>query len=90
MIHDLSKITRALPAGWQEEADAMDVERLRGCIVESEQNLKQAAEEMEANEEFQALKNAYREAAGPLADARNAQRAKIAYCLVLLEQRGAV
>ena len=86
----LLKLIKKLPAKFQEEADAMKESELRDCIVQSEVNLKNEIAKFEDDDHFQKLKVAYKEAAGPLADAKKAQKAKIAYCLHLLEQKGKI
>lgn len=81
-------IVKGLPTGFAEEAEAMDSRQLRDCVVDCERNIDEAVRGMEDNEQFQALKTAYKEACAPLREVKKAQRAKIALCLALLEERG--
>lgn len=87
---DLAKIKKALPTGFEEEADQMKEDQLRNCIVESEHNLRTEIAKFEDNEEFLKLKEKYKEAAAPLRDAKKCQTAKIRYCLHRLEEIGKI
>ena len=88
MKTSLEKITSALPTGWQEEADAMDETALRNVIVESSNNIRTTDEEMKANDGYKEAKENLKAIAGPWRDAMKVQKAKIAYALRSLEQKG--
>jgi hypothetical protein len=85
---DLIKLIKKLPTGFKEECDGFDEKKLRDCIVESEYNLQAEIEKFENDEKFKSLKFQYKEAAEPLRDAKKAQKAKIQYCIILLQQKG--
>lgn len=86
----LEKLMKKLPVGWAEEAEGMSEKQLRDVIVDSENNLRNAKAELEANEKYQELKNALAEVRGPASDAVKAQKAKIEYALHLLEKSGKI
>ena len=77
-----------LGSGKQEELDAMGADELRAAIVNAEGNLKTIAEEMEANEQFVALRTQYKDASAGYRDGKKAQKAVIEYALALLEAKG--
>lgn len=79
---------KKLPEGFEESVETMSTKELKMCIVQCEKNIEDMVREMEENEEFQALKNAYKEASAPLRETKQVQRAKIALCLDVLVGRG--
>lgn len=87
---NIKTILKNLPTGFQEEAEAMGEEQLRNVIVESENNIRVAQAEMEENDEFMKAKEAYKLAAAPLRDTKKAQKAKVQFALLLLEQKGKI
>lgn len=66
----------------------MSAEQLRAAIVDATGNLKRIAEEMEANEQFCALRDQYRDASAGYRDGKKAQKAVIDYALALLDAKG--
>jgi len=79
-----------LPTGWKDEADAMSEAQLRAVIVDSSNNLRTVDQEMEENDALQRLKAKAKDAAAGYVDAKNSQKAKIAYALQCLEQKGKI
>jgi hypothetical protein len=72
---DVKKIIAKLPTGFAEDAAGMNGDQLRAEIIKAETSLRTVDQEMKA------LSSAYNEA-------KKAQRAKIAYALHVLEERG--
>lgn len=79
---------RSMGTEKQAEMDAMTADGLRAAIVAANGNLKTIADEMEANEQFVALRTQYKDAAAGYNDGKKAQKACIQYALELLEQKG--
>lgn len=85
---DIKKIISRLPTGYVDEAGAMDGEQLRAEIVSAETSLRDVDREQKADEKVAGARELLRDLVGAYNDARKAQRAKIAYALHLLEERG--
>lgn len=85
-----SSVLKNLPTGWKDEADSMSEAQLRTVIVESSNNLRVVAQEMAENDALQRLKAKVKDASAGYNDARKAQKAKIAYSLHCLEQKGKI
>jgi hypothetical protein len=77
-----------LPAGFQEEADSLDVNALKKVIVDSENNLYSINKAKENDANLISAKEEVKNIAEPYKDAANAQRAKIEYVTFLLRQKG--
>lgn len=88
---ELSKsVIKALPTGFLEEAEALDGEGLKAVLVESEANIREVQQEMDADEKLQGAKEIVKDMASAYRDAIKCQRAKIAYSLHLLAGRGEI
>jgi hypothetical protein len=85
---DIKKIKAKLPAGFADEVEGFDDQRLRDVIIESEAALAEIDREMESDEKLQATKELLRDCMAAYKEAKKMQRAKIAYVLHLLEERG--
>lgn len=85
---DIKKIISRLPVGFLEEAAAMDGAQLRAEIVSAETSLRDVDREQKADEKVAGARELLRDLVGAYNDTRKAQRAKIAYALHLLEERG--
>ena len=83
-----SKYEKKLPTGFKDDADAFDTEKLKSTILECESNIVTVDRDMQENEELQALKNTLKDLSAGYREAKQAQTAKIKYCLHLLESRG--
>lgn len=86
----LEKLMKKLPVGWAEDAEKMSEKELRDAIVDSENNIRTAKAELEAKEEYQNLKAAWKEVRAGCNDAVKSQKAKIEYALYLLEKDGRI
>ena len=86
----LTKLLKDLPTGFQEEADAMSEVALRNVIVESSHNISSTTEEMKSNDGYKQAKENLKAISIPYRDAMKTQKAKIAYALKLLEQKGKI
>ena len=85
---DIKKIIAKLPVGFVEDAAGMDGDRLRAKIVRAEEQLREVEREQGADEKLAGAREIVKDLAGSYNDAKRAQRAKIAYSLHLLEERG--
>lgn len=85
---DIKKIIAKLPVGFVEDAAGMDGDRLRAEIVRAEEQLREVEREQGQDEKLAGAREIVKDLMGAYNDARRAQRAKIAYSLHLLEERG--
>ncbi len=82
------KWSKKLPAGFQDEAGALDEAGLKKIIVECEGNLYTIDKEKEADVKLAGAKEIVKDIAGGYREASGAQSAKIKFCLFLLDGRG--
>lgn len=85
---DIKKIISKLPVGFAEEAAGMDRERLRAEVMKAEIALRDVDAEMKANEKLRGAREVVKDFMAPFNEVKKAQRAKIAYALHVLEERG--
>lgn len=85
---DIKKIIAKLPVGFAEDAAGMDADALRAEIIKSETSLRTTDQEMKANEKLTGARELVKDFMAPYNEAKKAQRAKIAYALHVLEERG--
>lgn len=85
---DIKKIIAKLPTGFVEEAAGMDGDALRAAIVRAEELVREVEREQGQDEKLAGAREIVRDIMGGYNDAKRAQRAKIAYALHLLEERG--
>jgi len=84
----LKRIIAQLPTGFAEDMSGVDDAKLRQEILRAEDNIAETQREKDADEKLAAAKELVKDLAGAYADAEKAQKAKIAWCLYTLEQRG--
>lgn len=85
---DIKKIIAKLPVGFVEDAAGMDGDGLRGAIVRAEELVREVEREQGQDEKLSGAREIVKDIARGYNDAKRAQRAKIAYALHLLEERG--
>lgn len=85
---DIKKIIAKLPVGFAEDAAGMNGDQLRAEIIKAETSLRTVEHEMKADEKLTGAKELVKDFSGAYNDAKKAQRAKIAYALHVLEERG--
>ena len=85
---DIKKIIAKLPTGFVEEAAGLDGDALRAAIVRAEERIRETEREQGQDEKLAGAREIVKDLAGAYNDAKRAQRAKIAYALHLLEERG--
>lgn len=85
---DIKKIIAKLPTGFVEDAAGMDGDALRAAIVRAEELVRETEREQGQDEKLAGAREIVRDIMGGYNDAKRAQRAKIAYALHLLEERG--
>lgn len=85
---DIKKIIAKLPVGFAEDAAGMDGDALRAEIIRAETSIREVEREQGQDEKLQGAREIVKDIVGSYNDAKRAQRAKIAYSLHLLEERG--
>lgn len=85
---NLRKLLKQLPVGFAEEADAMGPDDARAAIIQAETRIQETERAKENDENLEALREKMQDLNGSYADAVKAQRAKIKYLLMKLEQSG--
>ncbi|MBI5514851.1 MAG: hypothetical protein HY909_13835 [Deltaproteobacteria bacterium] len=85
---DIKKIIARLPTGFVDDASGMNGDRLRAEIIRAETALREVEQLTKADTKLQGAKEIVKDIVGSYNDARRAQRAKIAYVLHVLEERG--
>ncbi len=86
---NIDKVLKKLPPAVIEVMDAMGATDLQQAVVQSEEAIHTATEELEANPKYQAVCEAKKDLSAGLRDLKSYQRAKIAYALHLLREKGA-
>jgi hypothetical protein len=84
----IEKIIKKLPTGFVDEVGAMKKQQLRDMIIQCETNIRAVELERDSDEKLNGAKELVKDYSGPYRDAMAAQRAKIAYVLHVLEERG--
>lgn len=87
---DLKRILKALPTGFQAEADALSPARLRTVIVEAETHIREVEHERDGDEALSAAREQAKDLGAGYREAITCQRAKIAYALHLLAEKGEI
>ena len=85
---DIKKIIAKLPTGFVEDAAGIDGNALRAAIIKAETSIREVERELGQDEKLQGAREIVKDIVGGYNDAKKAQRAKIAYSLHLLEERG--
>ena len=85
---NIKSIIAKLPTGYVEDAAGFDADQLRAEIIKAETSLREVDKEMKADEKLAGAKEILKDLSSAYNDAKRAQRAKIAYSLHLLDERG--
>ena len=85
---DIKKVIAKLPVGFLEDSAGMDGDKLRAEIIKAETTLREVDTFQKADEKLTGAREIVKDIVGGYNDAKKAQRAKIAYTLHLLEERG--
>lgn len=85
---DIKKVIARLPVGYVEDTAGMNGDQLRAEIIKAEASLREVDKELKADEKLQGAKELLKDLSGAYSDAKKAQRAKIAYTLHMLDERG--
>jgi hypothetical protein len=85
---NIKGIISKLPTGYVEDAAGFDADRLRAEIIKAETALREVETEMKADEKLAGAKEILKDLSSAYNDAKRAQRAKIAYSLHILDERG--
>lgn len=84
----LDKILKKLPEGFVEEVAGLGEQGLKDVVLQAETNIRRVEQEREDDERLAGAKEIVKDLNGPYRDAISFQRAKIAYALHVLEERG--
>lgn len=85
---DINKLIAKLPPGFVDDAAGMDGNKLRAEIIKAETSLREVDAAMKADEKLAGAREIVKDIVGGYNDVKKAQRAKIAYVLHVLEERG--
>lgn len=85
---DIKKIIAKLPVGFAEDCAGRNGEQLRAEIIAAETSLRWVDQEMKADEKLTGAKELVKDLSSSCNEAKKCQRAKIAYSLHVLEERG--
>lgn len=85
---DIKKIIAKLPVGYVDEAAGYSPSKLKDEVLQAETNIKQIESDRTLDEKLAGAKELVKDLSAPYRDAIKAQRAKIAYVLLLLEEKG--
>jgi hypothetical protein len=85
---NIEKLIKKLPTGFVDEAARLGDAELKAAVIQSEVNIREVERERDADEKLQGAKALVKDLGGPYRDAVGAQRAKIAYLMHLMEERG--
>lgn len=85
---DIKKIIAKLPTGFVDEAAGMNGDALRSEIIKAETAIREVETALKADEKLTGAREIVKDMIGGYNDAKRAQRAKIAYSLHVLEERG--
>lgn len=85
---DINKVIAKLPSGYVDDAAGWDEKKLRDEIVKADAQTAETEREMKNDEKLTGAKDLVKDLSGAYNDAKKAQRAKVAYCLHLLAERG--
>lgn len=85
---DIKKIIAKLPTGFAEDCAGRNGEQLRAEIIRAETSLRWVDQEMKADEKLTGAKELVKDLSSSYNEAKKCQRAKIAYSLHVLEERG--
>lgn len=85
---DRLKLIAKLGPQTVEEMDAMSADALKKVIVDASTAMKQAKEELEANPQYQALKESLKACTEGKRELDSRQKARIAYSIDLLKEKG--
>lgn len=85
---DIKKVIAKLPTGYAEDCAGFNGDQLRAEIVRAETSLRWVDQEMKADEKLTGARELVKDLSASYNEAKKAQRAKIAYSLHVLEERG--
>jgi len=85
---DIKKVIAKLPVGFLEDSAGMDGNKLRAEIIKAETTLREVDMFQKGDEKLTGAREIVKDIVGGYNDAKKGQRAKIAYTLHLLEERG--
>lgn len=85
---NIDKLIKKLPTGFADDVAGFNEQQLKDAVLQSEANIRRVEQERDADEKLAGAKELLKDLNGPYRDAIGAQRAKIAYLMHTLEERG--
>lgn len=85
----LSKEEKLLGVDTCREMEAMEISKLEEAIVQANASIREALEELEANENYRRVRDDLKHLKAGFNDLKRRQAGRIAYALKLREQKGA-
>ena len=85
---NIEKLLKKLPTGFADDVAGFNEQQLKDAVLQSEANIRRVEQERDADEKLAGAKELLKDLNGPYRDAIGAQRAKIAYLMYTLEERG--
>ena len=85
---DIKKIMAKLPSGFAEDVEGYSKQKLKDALLQSQVNIRNIEQEREEDEKLRGAKEILKDLSAPYKDAIGAQKAKIAYILHILDERG--
>ncbi len=82
------KFLNKLPTGFTDNVDSMSTEEIQDKILLSESHIYELDKAKDEDEKLKQAKELAKEIAAPYTEAKNAEMAKIKYCMFSLENRG--
>ncbi len=82
------KIEKILGLQFVHELDALASSELKEKVAQAEGAVKQAQDELEANDDYNAMKESLKDLSAGMKEVKKRQRAIVAYSLHLLEEKG--
>ena len=85
---DINKILKKLPTGYAEDVQGYSEEKLRQEIIQAESNIARLNAEQESDDKLNGAKELVKDLTEPYKAAKSAQRAKIDYVMIQLDEQG--
>lgn len=85
---NISKVLKALPTGYADDAAGWDEDRLRAEVLKASATVQEVERERDADDKLNGAKEIVSDLSVPYRDALKAQKAKIGYALHLLAEAG--
>lgn len=82
------KLNKKLPEGFTDNVNSMDTDEIKKLILLSEGNIYNIQGDLDTNEKILEMKENLKEAVSPYREGMAGEKAKIVYCLWVMQERG--